>query len=77
MDNDDGGGAIELPTFFLPFDPPPTLAPDSESIVTLKYWLEPRPGKPNPPLTLKIDGESFLMKPTEESYQIFSVGYQF
>ena len=52
----------ELPSFFLPFDPPPTLAPKSESIVILKYWLESKTGMPNPLLRLEIDSESLKVR---------------
>jgi len=74
---------IELPTFFLPFDPPPLIEPKSESIVLLKYWLEPREGTPNPALRLVVLDEALEVPfPTEpnESGGTFSFGgiqYQF
>jgi hypothetical protein len=67
----------ELPSFFLPFDPPPTLAPNGESIVTLKYWLEPRFGKSNPSLTLRIGNESFMLVSIDGVYGEFSTTANF
>lgn len=35
-------GGSEVPEFFLAFATPPTIAPDSEELVHLRYWLHPQ-----------------------------------
>ncbi len=50
----------EVPAFFLPIEPPPTLEPETTADVRLRYWLEAEDLKGA--LTLELDGTQVPVK---------------
>jgi hypothetical protein len=54
------GKGREVPSFFLPFDPIPEVAPNSSQDVQLRYWLDA--GDLDDALNLEVDGKSLPIK---------------
>ena len=50
----------EIPAFFLPIEPPPTLAPTTTAAVHLHFWLEA--ADLQNALTLTVDGQEIQVK---------------
>lgn len=54
---------LEVPDFFLPFTPPPVIAPEAEQLVDLRYWLDTR--HRDQPLWLSIFDEEVKVEVKE------------
>src|SRR5205085_1836608 len=50
----------EIPSYFLPFDPVPEVAPNATEDVQLRYWLEA--ADLHGALTLEVDGKTLAIK---------------
>ncbi|MEM1295248.1 MAG: hypothetical protein AAGH89_07775 [Verrucomicrobiota bacterium] len=54
---------LRVPDFFLPFSPPPVIAPEAEQVVDLRYWLDTR--HHDQPLWLSIFDEEIKVEVTK------------
>ncbi len=50
----------EVPAFFLPIEPPPSLPPKTTADIRLRFWLEPEDF--TGPLTLELNGQKLPVK---------------
>ena len=57
------GKGREIPSFFLPFDAPPEVPPQSTQDVQLRYWLDAADFQGA--ITLEVDGKSVALKNTK------------